>query len=327
MKTFKDIIGHDNIKEHFKAALESGKISHAYIFSGEEGSGKKTVADIFAAALMCGGEEKPCGGCMSCMQAESRNHPDIIYVTHEKSRMSVEEIRTQIVEDIIIRPFNGGRKVYIVDEADRMTEQAQNALLKTIEEPPEYAVIILLTANTGAFLQTILSRCVTLQFKPLSNQLISEYLMKNEGLPDYYAGVCASFSGGSLGRAIRYAKNAEFEQTKAEVLGFVKNIDESSFDAIMNIVARLSKRKEALDDYLDLMHLWFRDVLMFKATQDVNRIIFIDETMAIRKMAARYSFEGLGRISEAFGKVRDRLRANVNFDTAMQLLLLSMRDH
>lgn len=327
MKNFNDIVGHSSIKEHLQTAISMGKLSHAYIFSGEEGSGKRMTAEIFAAALMCQGEERPCGMCMSCMQAESHNHPDIIYVTHEKSKIGVDEIRVQLVDDVLIKPFSSEHKVYIVDDAERMTEQAQNALLKTLEEPPEYAVIILLTTNTGAFLQTILSRCVTLQFKPLENRLISEYLMKNERLPDYYANICANFSSGCLGKAIKYANNAEFEKVKSDVLGVVRNIDQSSFDELLEAVSLYSEKREQLDDYLDLMHMWFRDVLMFKATQDVNRLVFTDEMMNIRKLASRYSFEGLGRISEAFYRVRDRLNANVSFDTAMQMLLMSLREH
>lgn len=329
MKNFNDIIGHNSIKEHLQTALSMGKLSHAYIFSGEEGSGKRTMAEIFAAAIMCQGENRPCGMCMSCMQAESHNHPDIIYVTHEKSRMGVDEIRVQLIDDVIIKPFSSDHKIYIVDDADCMTEQAQNALLKTLEEPPEYAIIILLTTNTGKFLQTILSRCVTLQFKPLENKLIVDYLMKNEQLPDYYANVCATFSAGCLGKAIKYANNAEFEKIKSDVLSVVRNIDQISMDELMDAVSVYSdrERRDQLDDYLDLMHMWFRDVLMFKATQDANRLIFVDELMNIKKLASRYSFEGLGKVSEAFFRVRDRLNANVNFETAIQLLLMSLREH
>lgn len=327
MKTFKDILGHDSIKEHLQTAINMGKLSHAYIFSGEEGSGKRMMAEIFAAALMCAGEDRPCGMCMSCMQAESHNHPDIVNVTHEKTRIGVDEIRVQVINDIVIKPFSSPYKVYIIDEAERMTEQAQNALLKTLEEPPEYAVLILLTTNTGAFLQTILSRCVTLQFKPLDNRLIVDYLMRMHQLPDYYAKVCASFSGGCLGKAIKYSTSPDFEKVKQDVLSIVKNIDEAAFDELVSVTAILSENRAQLDDYIDLMHLWFRDVLMFKATQDANRIIFIDELIPIKQMASRYSFEGLGRIAEAFYKVRDRINANVNFETAIEMLFLSMREH
>lgn len=326
MKNFNDIIGHEKIKEHLRTAISMGKLSHAYIFNGEEGSGKKMTAEIFAAAIMCGAEDAPCGMCMSCMQAETHNHPDIIYVTHEKTRIGVDEIRKQLVDDVVIKPFSSPYKVYIVDEAERMTEQAQNALLKTLEEPPEYVVIILLTTNAGSFLQTILSRCVMLQFKPLDNRLISDYLMKVEKIPDYFAGVCAAFSGGSLGKAIKYANNPEFEEVKGQVLSIIRSIDSATHDEILSAVSFFATKKQMLDDYLDLMHLWFRDVLVYKATQDANSLVFIEEFQHIRRMATLYSYEALGRISDAFYKVRDRLNANVGFETAMEMLLMTLRE-
>ena len=330
MLGFNDILGHESIKQHLKAAIASGKPSHAYIFNGETGSGRKTVAEAFAAALCCQGADdaaKPCGMCMACMQAASHNHPDIIYITHEKSRIGVDDIRNTLIDDIAIKPFSAPFKVYIMDETERMTEQAQNALLKTLEEPPAYAVIILITTNTGAFLQTILSRCITLQFKPLPSKLITDYLMTHEKLPDYFAKLCASFSGGSLGQALKFSKNSEFEQIKNEVLDLMRSIDSITIDAITDAVADLSTKKTDINTYIDLMHLWFRDILMFKATQDANRLVFLDELMTIKRQASRYGFESLGRILDAFYTLQDRLNANVNFDTAMQLLFLNMRDH
>jgi len=328
MMDFNSILGHENIKQHLVSAVKTGKPSHAYIFNGEDGSGRKTVADCFAKALVCDSEgDKPCGKCLACMQAESKNHPDIIRVTHEKSRIGVDDIRHGLLDDIIIKPFSSKFKVYIVDEAQRLTEQAQNALLKTLEEPPAYAVIILITNNTGAFLQTILSRCVTLQFKPLDGKIITKYLMEKEGLPDYFANLCAAFSGGSLGLALKFAKNAEFEQIKNQALDLLRGIDSVTIDKVTDIVAELSKKRTDINVYLDLMHLWFRDILMFKATQDANRLVFLDELMTIKYQASKYGFESLGRILDSFYTVQDRLNANVNFDTAIELLLLNMREH
>ena len=330
MLKFNRILGHNSIKEHLRTAISTGHPSHAYIFNGEEGSGRKTVAESFAAALCCQSpdeDSKPCGMCFSCMQAESKNHPDIIRIKHEKSRIGVDDIRRTLLDDIVIKPFSSNYKIYIIDEAERMTEQAQNALLKTLEEPPQYAVIILITTNTGAFLQTILSRCVTLQFKPLPTETITDFLMKEEKLPDYFAKLCAAFSGGSLGQALKFAKNEEFEQIKNQCLTLLRDIDTLAIDAVSDAVSDLSTKKDSINVYLDLMHIWFRDILMFKATQDANRLVFLEELMIIKRQASKYSFESLGRILDGFYKVHDRLNANVNFDTAIELLLLSMREH
>lgn len=329
MLDFKGILGLKSIKEHLQKAVEDGHPNHAYIFCGEEGTGRKSVAECFAAALCCDLDspgQKPCGKCMACMQAASKTHPDIIHVTHEKSRIGVDDIRNSVLQDISIKPFSSRYKIYIIDEAERMTEQAQNALLKTLEEPPAYAVIILITTNTGAFLQTILSRCVTLQFKPLDNKLIADYLMKKEKLPDYFAKLCAAFSGGSLGQALKFAKNDSFEKIKNECLAFLREVDSITTSDVFDMVTSLGNKKADINVYLDLMHLWFRDILMFKATQDANRLVFLDELMVIKRQASKFGFEALGRILDSFQTVHDRLNANVNFDTAIELLLLKMKD-
>ena len=176
MPGFQDILGHETIKEHFKKAIAVHKVSHAYILAGEAGMGRKSLANAFALTLLCEkGQTEPCLECHACKQVLSGNHPDLIYVTHEKpASIGVDDIREQINDTIQIRPYSANYKIYIVDEAEKMTVQAQNALLKTIEEPPAYAVILLLTTNPDGFLPTILSRCVQLKLKPLPDSMISD---------------------------------------------------------------------------------------------------------------------------------------------------------
>ena len=164
MAGFQDILGHEQIIEHLQNAIKTDKVSHAYILDGPDMSGKKMIADAFAMTLEC--EKKgtePCMECHSCKQALGKNQPDIIYLQHEKpNTISVDDFRSQINNDIGVKPYSSPYKVYIVDEAEKMNVQAQNALLKTIEEPPAYAVILLLTNNAEIFLPTIISRCVPL---------------------------------------------------------------------------------------------------------------------------------------------------------------------
>lgn len=151
---------------------------------------KSCWADVFAETLQCekGGTE-PCGSCHSCVQAQSGNHPDIIHLMHEKpNSISVDDVRTQIVNDVLIKPYSGKYKIYIVPDAEKMTAAAQNALLKTIEEPPAYAVILLLANNASALLPTILSRCVMLSLKPVADDKVKQYLMEHVQVPDYEAG-------------------------------------------------------------------------------------------------------------------------------------------
>lgn len=329
MAGFSGVIGHEQIIEHLQNAIQMKKVSHAYILDGEEGAGKKLLAAVFAEALQCekGGTE-PCGHCHSCRQAESGNQPDIIYVQHEKpNSIGVEEIREQICGDILIRPYSSPWKIYIVDEAEKMTVQAQNALLKTIEEPPAYGIILLLTTNADSFLPTILSRCVTLRLRPVRDALIREYLMERLHVPDYQADVCTAFARGNVGRARKLAESEQFMELKDHVVHLMRHIDDMEISEIADAVRRATEYKTEIEDYLDLMMLWYRDVLLFKATQKIDGLVFSDEINYISARAKKSSYEGLETIIKALEKAKVRLKANVNFELTMELLLLTIKEN
>ena len=328
MKHFGQIIGHSEVIEHLQKGIRENKVSHAYIFAGEKGSGKKTMAEIFATTLQCQGRgEVACGTCQSCMQAESGNQPDIKWVTHEKASIGVDDVRNQVNQDIAIKPYSSPYKIYIIPDGEKMTEQAQNALLKTIEEPPEYAVVILLTDNVNSFLPTILSRCVTLQFKPVAPKLIKKYLMEKLSVPDYLAELSANFCQGNVGKGIRYASSEEFSEIKKETLHMLEHIEDMKHHEIVQFVKAMSERKKDINDYLDLMMLWYRDVLLFKVTQDPNGLLFTDELSYIKQEAIKKEYEGIEAIINAIEKAKIRLKANVNFDTAIELMVFVMKEN
>lgn len=329
MAGFHDILGHEQIIAHLQNAIEEDKVSHAYIFNGPEASGKMMLAEAFAMALQCEGEGKrPCLECRSCRQVADHNQPDIIYVSHEKpNTIGVDDIRTQINNDIDIKPYSSRYKVYIVDEAQKMNQQAQNALLKTIEEPPAYAIILLLTTNADSFLQTILSRCITLNLKAVKEDKIKEYLMKHYQIPDYQADICAAFSQGNVGKAIQLASSEEFGELKASVLQLMKRLEDIDLYEMTGAVKQIAEYKLSVNDYFDLMMIWFRDVLYLKATNDVDGLIFKDEVYDIKKQAAKRSYQGIETILEALEKAKIRLNANVNFDLVIELLLLTIKEN
>ncbi|MFR5356494.1 MAG: ATP-binding protein [Clostridia bacterium] len=329
MPGFFDVLGHEQTIAHMKSAIEANKVSHAYLLAGEKGSGKKMLAGIFARTLQCEAHaSEPCGKCHSCIQAESGNQPDIIYVTHEKpGSISVDDIRGQVNGDIQIKPYSSPYKIYIIDEAEKLTQQAQNALLKTIEEPPAYAIIILLTVNEGMLLPTIKSRCVTLTMKPVPLPLIRQYLMEELQIPDYRADICAAFSQGNVGKAKRLALSDSFGEMLEHALHMVKYISEMEPSDLVEDLKKINTYKMDIQDYLDLLTVWYRDVLMFKATCDANNLVFSNELNSIRDKAKDSSYEGLECIIKALEKAKVRLNANVNFDMAMELLLLTMKEN
>ena len=329
MAGFKDIIGHEQIIEHLQNAIGMDKVSHAYIINGPDKSGKMMLAEAFAMALQCEKHGKEaCMECHSCRQALGHNQPDIIYVNHEKpNTISVDDIRTQVNNDIDVKPYSSEHKIYIIDEAEKMNQQAQNALLKTIEEPPAYVVILLLTTNADSFLPTINSRCITLDLKAVPNEKIKSYLMEHCQIPDYQAEVCTAFAQGNVGKAIKLASSESFNEIKNSALQLIRRLKEIDLYEMMEAVKQISEYKLEINDYFDIMMIWYRDVLLYKATADVNHLVFRDEIYDIKKSASKSSYEGIEQILEALEKAKVRLNANVNFDLVIELLLLTIKEN
>lgn len=331
MYTFDDIIGQEHIKEHLKASIQGDKVSHAYLITGEVAAGKEFIAKIFAQSLQCENKVnglEPCGKCHSCIQAITKNHPDIITVTHAKpNTVSVNDIREQINSTVNIKPFESKYKIYIMNEAEKMNTEAQNALLKTLEEPPEYVVIMLLTTIKDAMLPTILSRCVQLDMRPVEDKVVRKYLMSELKVPDYQADICVAFARGNIGKARSLATSEEFENIKEEAIRVLKYIRSMEVSDMVKTLKKLQEYKMNINDFLDIMTIWYRDVLLYKATMDADSIVFKDEGAQIRKNASESAYDGIEKILDKIEETKARLKANVNFDLAMELLLLTIKEN
>ena len=326
--TFKDVVGQEHIERTLKNAIEQGKVSHAYLFCGPRGTGKTTMARILAKALLCerGPTVEPDGTCPECEAIAQGAHPDV-YELDAASRTGVDNVREEIIARVNYAPTRGAWKVYIIDEVHMLTNAAFNALLKTLEEPPEYAVIMLLTSNVNALLPTILSRCVVLNMKPVADELVRNYLMHQLQVPDYKAEVCVAFARGNIGKAKSLASSEDFDNIKNEALSLLKYIQDMDLSEITAAIKKITEYKLQINDYLDLIAIWYRDVLLFKATSDVNHLVFREEISAIRRVAQRSSYEGIEEVIEALDKAKRRLDANVNFDLTMELLMLEIKEN
>ncbi len=323
---FQDIVGQEHITGHLQNAIRMGKVSHAYIIQGEAGSGKKLLADTFATTLQCEeGGICPCGHCQSCKQAVSGNHPDIRRVIHEKATIGVDDIRLQLNNDILVKPYSRPYKVYIIDEAEKMTEQAQNAMLKTIEEPPEYAVIILLTVNAKLLLPTILSRCILLNVRPVARQAVTRLLTERYGIAGFMAEVAADFADGIPGKAIAYAQSGEFVSLKDEVIKVLRRLDTTPAEELYKKVKEWAGRKAELPDILALMNLWYRDVLVMKSTGGSGRPIFREEEKELKTWAERLGYARIEECMNAIELTRQRINANVNLEVSLEMLLYTMK--
>ncbi|SFQ21741.1 DNA polymerase-3 subunit delta' [Lachnospiraceae bacterium XBB1006] len=329
MAGFKNVLGHEQAVESLQNAIMLGKVSHAYIFDGEDGAGKKTLADAFAMTLQCEkGAKDACMECHSCKQALTRNQPDIIYLKPEKdNRIGIKDVRTQINNDVAIKPYSSRYKIYIVNHAERMAEDAQNAILKTIEEPPEYVVVILLTTNSQMLLPTIRSRCITVEVRPVADQIVKDYLMNTLAVPEDQAGICVAFAQGNVGKAARLAGSEDFNHIKQEAVSLLKRIHQIDLLELIGAVKMVEEYKLDITDYLDILMIWYRDVLVYKATMDVNKLVFQDEIYEIKKQAGMSSYEGIENIIKAIEVARTRLRANVKLELTLELMLLTIKEN
>lgn len=328
------VLGQDHIIKHFENAIRMGKISHAYIINGEADSGKRELAKGFAKALQCQENSetnserrgKACCQCKSCHQADSGNQPDIKWITYEKSGIGVDEIRSQLNNDIIIKPYSSRYKVYIIPDCEKMTEQAQNALLKTIEEPPEYGIILLLTTNADKFLQTILSRCVLLNIRPVKDSVIKNHLMAEFGIGDYDASVAAAFAEGNYGKAVKLATSEEFNDLKKSIVNTLIALEEGGMDVVAQAIKDAGEYKSQMDEYFNLMRIWYRDVLLYKASEAVDRLIFQDDYISIKNQSGKLKYSDINVILKEIDNANSRITSNVNFDATIEVLFLAIRE-
>lgn len=329
MTGYEKITGYSDIKSMLKKSVQKDKIGHAYIFSGEAGSGKTLMAGMFAASILCEKHTgEACLECPACKKVLSRNHPDLIIVQHEKTAsIGVDDIREQVVGDVQIRPFESEHKIYIIPEANLMTAQAQNAILKTLEEPPQYAVIMLLVENTDALLPTVLSRCSTVSFRPLPDETVRKYLEDELLVPASAASLYAALAMGKIGVAKKLARSDEFSERMNVSIHYLKGSKDVDAIRRIDMTRRLALNKAVINEYLDIFTIWFRDVLLFKATREKDDVIIKDELTAIKDRAAVSSYEGLQAILDAIDNARIRLKANVEPELVMELLLLVISEN
>lgn len=326
MFTFKDIIGYDDLKDHLRTAIKQNKMAHAYILEGAEGSGKKLVANTIAKTLQCENQgEEPCDTCVSCQTFDNFNHPDVFYVKPMKKKsIGVDDIRSQIQESIQIKPYKYPYKIYIIDQADLLTEQAQNALLKTIEEPPPYAMLFLLSKNRNSFLPTIRSRCVLLQLPPISQEKIRDYLIRHKEIPDYQAKLYTQFSSGTIGQAIKLSSSEEFIAMRKDITELLHQLNKMNTVDRMNKVSVLEGYKTTIVEVLNLMVVWFRDVLFYKEFGDESKIMNMDQLDAIQQYS-QLSYSGILHNIKLIEDTKKQLRHNTNFRLTMEILLLNLK--
>lgn len=324
MYRFDEIRGYDEVKAHFQSALKMNKVSHAYMIEGEVGMGKKLIANTFAKVLQCSDHGiDACDVCQSCILFNSGNHPDVIHVeATKKTGLGVDDIREQINSDVHIKPYVFDYKVYIIHDADKMSPQAQNAMLKTIEEPPRYVRFVLLATHSHPFLPTVLSRCVNIKLKPVSEELIKEYLINVKHVPDYQAKLYSAFSRGNIGRALTLKDSESFKEMREDMIAIMKVLAKHEKVKVLEQVEVFEKYKESKQVFLDLCFTWLRDLMVLKSMGEDARIIHVDEKNQLLKQVPYISYNRISMLIDGIERINRYERLHINFTLQIEVMLI-----
>lgn len=328
MADFNAVAGHERIIKSLRESIKNDMTSHAYIFCGNKGSGRNLTAGAFAKTANCLSpiNGNACGKCPSCIQFESGNNPDVFYVKATKTiSISVDDIREQIVNEVKIKPYSYKRKIFIIDKADTMTSQAQNALLKTLEEPPKYVLIILIAENTENFLPTVLSRCVMMKFSPISVNLIKNYLINNCAMNEDDAAFYAEYSIGSIGEALRLSGDENFYQMRNDIISCLDRLDTMDFVSAMFMAKEMEKYK-AYSELFDIMYMFYRDVFCMRLFKDDRYVIQKDKIGLIEKKAKNLNEQTIAKRLDFIMDIKKKIRQNTAFRLSMEVLFMNLKE-
>lgn len=290
---FENIIGNETIKNILEENIKRNHITHSYLMVGIQGIGKKMIAKEYAKAILCLNEDKPCNDCKSCIEFNTDNNPDFLCVEPEGNSIKIEQVR-KLQKQIQEKPVVSNRKVYIIDDADLMTKEAQNCLLKTLEEPPEFASIILIGTNENSFLTTIKSRCMILHFNRLEDVEVKKYLEQNYDEKNITQGML-DIASGSIGRAINLKDKQE------------------QYEKIEQLINSLDKK--------DLIDIVKSAEILYKSKDDINDMLDYANVILLRKAKTNYLYTNCIKIVE---NTKKRLNQNANYDMSIDNMLFKM---
>jgi len=322
------IIGHENLVERFRQAVERGRLSHAYLFVGRDGIGKQLFARELAKAVLCGrGRGEACDQCPTCRKVEHGNHPDVAVVRRReggskgepRAQILIEQVRDEIQNAIAYKPFEGRYKVFVVTDADRMTEEAQNCLLKTLEEPPPNSLLLLIACRLEPFVDTVVSRCQIVRFRPLSASAVERILLEGHGVAPTLARALARLAQGSPGQALRCHGDGSFEAARGLLARLADMQPGEEFLVAGELLdlgredgASLADARERLKPVLDLVGLAWRDLWLRVTGQPEELLAWGDACEAVAALSGRLRPAAARNLAALAQVTRDRLDANAN---------------
>lgn len=311
---------HEDIMDKLISNIRRGVSQHAYIFEGERGAGSMEAAHLFAASLICEKQEvAPCGSCNSCILAKAGNHPDIHTVTppKDKKNILVDQIR-ELLKDAYKKPYENEKKVYIVEYGDDMNEQAQNAFLKLLEEPPQYAVFVILAENTESLLLTVRSRCELIKFPPVSKDRIKEILEKSyPGIKN--ADFLARYSGGNIKRAKKLAEEEGFMPLRSGAFELLPKLLSKDILPSYDVSEFVENNKEDAETILNLWLDFLRDIMLIQSGSE-EYAVNTDYKDKLINISNKFNENRIVTAVTEVMKAQEMLRRSVSLHT----LILSM---
>lgn len=323
--SFSEIIGHQKQVEALRQGLITERLHHAYLFVGPEGVGKRTLAIALAQALHCGrGQADFCGQCPNCIAIQNNNHPDVrlIEPLTGKKEISIQQVR-EIEKELIYRSFSGGKKVAVVDPATLMNWSAQNALLKTLEEPPQDSLLILIAVRGKGLLPTVRSRCLRLSFASLPKHAISGFLTSKAGKTQEEAEFLAALSQGSLGAAKNIEREGLLEKRRAW-LNMLVSLTAGNYRTGLETAEVLAGNREEALKFLQWSGSWYRDLLAHALTQGSHEVVNIDMMPQIHQQSTQASTASLLLLFAKTVEAAERIRRNVNRRMVIEELFMTV---
>lgn len=323
---YEDVVGQDQLISYLKNSVKNGSVGHAYCLDGPQGIGKSTVALAFSKAVLCKSlDDKPCNSCSVCLKVNHLNHPDLHIIEPEGVSIKNKQIE-DFQHEIQLKPYESNRKIFIIKNANGMTVSAQNRLLKTLEEPPEYALIILLSSNVNGFLPTIKSRCQILKFKRVPAEEIASVLVNRYKVSEEEAKILATFSHGIMGNALQLMESSEFREDREEIVKIIEDLlNKDKFIALKSSEFFIEK-KDKIYDYLDIILLWFRDLLVLKETNSEQLLVNIDKKSTLQSHLNFIADEKISDIIDIIEKTKKDIKANANLQLAIEMMLLKIQE-
>ncbi len=324
---FSDIVGQSVLVNSLRRAVEEDKVANGYIFCGPKGCGKKLTAFIFAAALNCKGEDKPCEHCASCIKFSSGNHPNIEVVSPTGATIKIKQIR-EVISEVSKTSFESGCKVIIIDSAEKMTHEAQDAFLKTLEEPPGNTVFLLLVENHYSLLPTIVSRCQVYAIKRVSNNDVEDYLRGVCKTDEAKIKLATAHSSGIIGRAVQIIKDESYFELRNKYVRTIMQFFDGTYVQLSASLGELVSTREEANAYLDFLFAWFRDVLLLKELQEEGQemIINIDRLEELRICSDTLTSHRLNDILDIIKDTVKQVKHNVNVKNSIDVMVLNIME-